>query len=93
MTKQPENKWQNDNKLTSINNHFKCQWTKWYNEKDITLDKNITNYMLPRRVTSELKTYMGIKWGDGKNIPYKWDDRKSWVAILISEKLNLKQDI
>ena len=36
------------------------------------------------------KTYTDWKWRDGTNISSKWTEKKSRVAILISDKINFK---
>ena len=49
-------------------------------------------YMVSIRkpLQSDLKTHIDWKWEDEKYIPRKWEEKKAGVAILISDKIDLK---
>ena len=55
--------------------------------------KNKTHiYAVYKKPTSDLKTHLDGKWEDGKiySMHMKWE--KAGVAILISDKIDLKED-
>ena len=47
-------------------------------------------YVVYKRPTSKQGTHTGWKWRAGKRYPCKWDQKKAWVAILISDKIDFK---
>ena len=54
--------------------------------------KNKTHiYAVYKRPTSDLGTHTDWKWGDGKKIFHaNGNQKKDWVAILISDKIDFK---
>ena len=61
--------------------------------KDTDWKKHL--YAVYNKHTSDLKTNIDWKWEDRKYIPCKWEawskpERKPGVAILISDKIDLK---
>ena len=66
---------------------FQSKDTDWLNGY-----KNKTHiYAVYKKPTLDLKTYINWKWEDGKNIFHANEkQKKAGVAILISEKIDLK---
>ena len=66
---------------------FQPKDTDWLNGY-----KNKTRiYAVYKRPTSDLKTHIGWKWEDGKNIFHtNGKQKKAGVAVFISHKINLK---
>ena len=61
--------------------------TNWLNEY-----KNKTRiYPVYKKPTSDLKTHMTERERMEKHIPCKWKAKKAGVAILISDKVELKE--
>ena len=73
----------NENGLnTPTKRHRLAEWTQ----------KNKTHiYAVYKKPTSDLKTHIDWKWEDGKNIFHaNGKQKKARVAILISDKIDLK---
>ena len=50
-------------------------------------------YVLYKRLTSVLGTHADWKWGNGKCIPCKWNQKKARVVTLIPGKIDFKIQI
>lgn len=75
-----------------INNYFKCQWTKFFNQKtyDGWLDRKPKSTY--KRLTSELRHIQTESKGMKKVFHINGNDKKAVVAILIWNKIDFKID-
>ena len=82
-------------KFTHNNINPKCKWTKWTNQKTQTgkLDKKPKpiGVLYPGNPPSHMQRYTKAqnKWME-EDLPSKWRAKKAGVAILTSDKIDLK---
>ena len=64
--------------------------TRRHRQADWIQNQNPYMYTVYKRPTSDLETHIDWKWEDGKDIHANRNQKKDRVAILISEKIDLK---